>query len=247
MLNRKTGNRVRRIYVDAETGDPVDQDEQIKGYELASGETVTLDPDEISAAVPDSDKTMDISTFISCGQIDNVYFDKHYYLAPAGPHAIEAFTLIREGLRAQKVAALTQTVLFRRLRSLLVRPHGNGLIATTLNFGYEVREASEAFDDVPDLKIDKEMLDLAQHIIRTKSGRFDPRHFDDRYDTALADLVKAKLVGRKMAPRKKQTAEKVVDLMAALRESAGKGSARRASRKSAAPKPAAKKPARKAG
>lgn len=244
-LNRKTGNRVRRIYVDSETGKPVGHDEQAKGYELASGEFVILDPDEIAAAVPDSDKTMDILAFVACGDIDSVYFDKHYYLAPAGADAVEAFNLMREGMRAKKVAALTQTVLFRRVRTVLIRAHGDGLIATTLNFDYEVRQASEAFDDVPDIKIDKEMLDLAQHIIKTKSGSFDPRDFDDRYDAALADLVRAKLAGKKITPRKEPAREKVVDLMAALRESAGK--AQRTSKKPAARKPAAKKTTRKAG
>lgn len=169
-LNRQTDNRVRRIYVDSETGKPVENDEQAKGYELASGEFVILDPDEIAAAVPDSDKVMDISAFIPCADIDSVYFDKHYYLALAGADAAEAFSLMREGMRSRKVAALTQTVLFRRVRTVLIRSHGDGLIATTLSFDYEVRSASEAFDDAPDIRIDKEMLNLAQHIIETKSG-----------------------------------------------------------------------------
>ncbi len=244
-LNRKTGHRVRRIYFDSGTGKPVEQDEQAKGYEVASGEVVILDPDEIAAAVPDSDKTMDVSAFISCGDIDSVYFDKHYYLAPASADAAEAFDLMREGMRAKKVAALTQTVLFRRVRTVLIRAHGNGLIATTLNFDYEVRQASEVFDDIPDLKIDKEMLDLAQHIIKTKSGSFDPGAFDDRYDAALADLVKAKLAGKKISGRKEPARGKVVDLMAALRESAGKD--RRPAKKTATKRPAAKKTTRKAG
>lgn len=247
-LNRKTGNPVRRIYVDSDTGKPVERDDQVRGYALDSGGFVMLDPDEIAAAVPEADKTMEISAFVACADIDRVYFDRSYYLAPDGAGAVEAFDLLREGMRAKKVAALTRTVLFRRLRSVLIRPQGDGLIATTLNFDHEVRPASAAFDDVPDLKIDKEMLDLAQHIIKTKSGRFDPRDFEDRYEAALADLVKAKLAGKTPARRREPAREKVVDLMAALRESAGK-SPSRAARKPAR-KPAGKaagKPARKAG
>lgn len=244
-LNRRTGNRARRIYMDSDTGKTVEYADQAKGYELASGELVMLDPDEIAAAVPDSDKTLAISAFITCDDIDSVYFDKHYYLAPAGADATEAFNLIRAGIRARKVAALAQTVLFRRVRTVLIRAHGDGLIATTLNFDYEVRQASEAFDDIPDLKIDKEMLDLAQHIIKTKSGRFDPRDFEDRYEAALADLVKAKLSGKNIAKRKEPAGDKIVDLMAALRESAGKD--RQPPKKTAAKKPGAKKTTRKAG
>jgi DNA end-binding protein Ku len=220
-INRATGNRVRRQFVDSETGKPVERDDQVKGYEIGSGEYVVLEPEEVAAAVPNSDKTLSVDAFIRCRDIDDVYFDKPYYLAPSDPHAEEVFVLIRDGMRAQKVVALAQTVLFRRVRTLLVHAHGDGLIATTLNFDYEVRPAKDAFDTVPDLKVKGEMLELAEHIIRTKQGKFDPATFDDRYEAALADLVKAKLEGRKIEPRKPPKAGKVVDLMAALRESAG--------------------------
>ena len=116
---------------------------------------------------------------------------------------------------------MAQTVLFRRVRTLLVYPHGDGLIATTLNFDYEVRSAKEAFGGVPDLKVKGEMLELAEHIIKTKTGTFDPSAFDDRYEAALAELVKAKQEGRKIQTPKAPKPGKVVDLLAALRESAG--------------------------
>ena len=112
-------------------------------------------------------------------------------------------------------------MLFRRVRTLLIRPHGAGLIATTLNFDYEVRSSKDAFSDLPNTKIEGEMLDLAKHIIATKKGKFDPTKFDDRYEAALAELVKAKIEGRKIAPQKPQPAAKVTDLMEALRQSAG--------------------------
>jgi DNA end-binding protein Ku len=119
-----------------------------------------------------------------------------------------------------KVAALAQAVLFRRVRTLLIRPEGAGFIANTLNFDYEVRSAEKAFADISKIEIDGEMLDLAEHIIDTKRGDFDPKTFDDRYDAALADLVKAKLEGRPPPRWKEPPRENVVDLMAALRESA---------------------------
>ncbi|WCR19694.1 Ku protein [Paracoccus alcaliphilus] len=220
-LNRKTGHRVRRQLVDNETGKPVGRDDQVKGYETSAGEYVVLQPEEIASAVPDSDKVLVVSAFIGCVDIDTVYFDRPYYLAPSDPTGQEAFALIREAMRARKVAALARTVLFRRVRSVLIRAHGAGLIATTLNFDHQVRSATEAFDDIPDVKIKGEMLDLAKHIIGTKMGEFDPNDFDDRYDAALADLVRAKLEGRKITPVKVQKRGKVVDLMEALRESAG--------------------------
>ncbi|MEY9626086.1 non-homologous end joining protein Ku [Sinorhizobium fredii] len=220
-INRATGNRVHRQFVDSETGKPVEKDDQVKGYEVGSGDYVVLEPEEIAAAVPESDKTLSVSAFIACGDIDDVYFDKPYYLAPTKSHAEDAFALIREGMRKKKVAAIARAVLFRRVRTLLIRAYEDGLIATTLNFDYEVRSAKEAFDEVPDLKIEGEMLELAEHIIKTKRGKFDPAKFDDRYEAALAELVKAKLEGKKIEPRKELKREKVVDLMEALRQSAG--------------------------
>lgn len=220
-VNRATGHRVHRQYVDSDTGKPVERDEQVKGYETGSGDYVVLEPEEVAAAVPDSDKMLSVEAFVGCGDIDDVYFDKPYYLAPADSHGEEAFTLIRNGMKAKNVAALAKTVLFRRVRTLLIRAHGDGLIGTTLNFDYEVRSAKEVFDDIPSLKIKGEMLELAEHIIKTKKGRFDASKFDDRYDAALAELVKAKAEGREIEIPKEPQRGKVIDLMKALRESAG--------------------------
>jgi DNA end-binding protein Ku len=220
-INRTTGNRVRRQFVDSDTGKTVERDDQVKGYETGSGDYVVLEPEEVAAAVPHSDKTLAVDAFIRCRDIDDVYFDKPYYLAPSDRDGEEAFVLIRDGMRTQQVAALAQTVLFRRVRTLLIHALGDGLIATTMNFAYEVRSANDAFDAVPDLKVKGEMLELAEHIIRTKKGTFDPAQFDDRYEAALAELVKAKMTGKKIEARKETKPGKVVDLMAALRESAG--------------------------
>lgn len=227
ILNRKTGNRVRREFVDSETGDTVEHDDQVKGYETGNGRYVVLKPEEIAAAIPDSDKTLAIDAFIPCDEIDDVYFDKPYYLAPQ-QSGEEAFALLRDGMKEAKVAAIASTVLFRRLRTVLIRPHGDGLIGTTLNFDYEVRSAEEAFDDMPNIKIDKEMLDLAAHIIGTKKGSYDASKFDDRYEEALAELVKAKIEGKPFKKVKAVKASKPSDLLQALKDSAG------ASRKSAA-------------
>lgn len=220
-INRKTGNRVRREYVDVETGKPVARENQVKGYEVDNGQFVVLTPDEVAAAVPESDKTMRVEAYIECGAIDDVYFDKPYYLVPSNRTGTDAFMAIRDGLRDGKVAAIAKAVLFRRARTVLIRAHGKGLIATTLNYDYEVRSATAAFESVPDLKIKGEMLDLAKHIINTKAGAFDPREFHDRYEASLADLVKAKLEGRSLPKRKAPVASRPNDLLEALRLSAG--------------------------
>lgn len=219
-LNRKTGHRVHRQFVDSQTGKPVEREDQAKGYETEQGHYVVLEPEEIAEAIPDSDKTLTVAAFVPCEAIDTVYFDRPYYLAPSDAASTEAFALLRDGMEQAKVVALARTVLFRRLRTVLVRPHDEGMIATTLNFDYEVRSEEEAFEDIPATRLEKEMLDLAAHIIKTKQGRFDPAAFDDRYEAALAELVKAKLAGRKITPRPPPSRENVVSLLDALRQSA---------------------------
>lgn len=218
-LNRKTGNRVRREFIDMETEDLVERGDQIKGYELEDGRYVVLEPDEIADLVPDSDKTLRVDAFIPCCEVDDVYFEKPYYLIPERL-GVEAFSLLRDGMAEANVAALARTVIFRRLRTFLIRPHGKGLIGTTLNFNYEVRSAEDAFEDVADLKIKGEMLDLAKHIIGTKLGRFDPEEFDDRYENALAQLIKAKIEGRPLPRKAPLKPSKPADLLEALRKSA---------------------------
>ena len=219
-LNRKTGNRVRREFIDSETGQTVERDDQVKGYEIDNGQYIVLEPEEVASAVPESDKTLKITSFIPCQEIDDVYFDKPYYLAPDKMGA-DAFVLLRDGMKEAKVAAIAQTVLFRRMRTVLIRAHGKGLIATTLNFDYEVRSSKEAFEDMPELEIKGEMLELASHIIGTKKGTFDVSEADDRYESALAELVKAKMEGRTPPKPKAVKVSEPTDLLQALRESAG--------------------------
>lgn len=244
ILNRKTGNRVHREYVDEETGKPVERDQQVKGYGTGDNEYIVLEPEEVAEAVPESDKTLCVEAFIECPDVDTIYFDKPYFLAPADATAAESFAVLRAGMEKKGVAALVRAVLFRRVRRLLLRTQGHGLVANTLKFDYEVKSAEEAFEDLPEVKIGGEMLKLAKHIIETKAGRFDPRDFDDRYDQALAELVKAKQEGREIKAPKRPKETKVVDLMEALRQSAGQGRGR-TSKKTAAKKSSKKKTAKR--
>jgi DNA end-binding protein Ku len=234
-INRATGHRVRRTFVDSETGAPVDSDDQVKGYEVDMNDYVVLEPEEMAQAWPQSDKTLKIEAFLDWGEIDTVYFDKPYYLAPSQSDANELYVLIREGLRNNKVAAIAKATLFRRARTVLIRAYGDGLLAITLNFDYQVRAAQQAFDEIPEIKIEGEMLKLAKHIIDTKRGTFDPSKFEDRYEQALAEFVKAKLEGKAIAQPCKARDAKVVNLLDALRESAAlsEKAARPATRKRA--------------
>jgi DNA end-binding protein Ku len=219
-INKATGNRVNRVFIDSETEYPVPKEAQTKGFEIENGQYIIIDPEEGASAIPESNKTLEIEAFIPCSDVDDVYFDKPYYLTPDKMGG-DAFTALRDAMRKSNVAAIARTVLFRRMRTVLIRPHGKGLIATTLNYDYEVRSSAKAFEGMPKLKIEGEMLDLAKHIISTKKGEFDPASFDDRYEAALADLVKAKMEGKALPKRKAVEVSKPNDLLAALRESAG--------------------------
>lgn len=223
MVNRRTGHRLRRQYVDEETGALVESDDQLKGYEVSKGEFVTLEAEEVAQVVPQGTRTIAVDRFLPCGAIDTAYLDRPYFLAPVDAPSAEVLALIAAGMAERKVAALGEAVLFRRVRRLLIRPVGEGgaLLASTLNFDYEVRPAREAFASVPEAEVSAEMLELATHIIRSKPGRFDPAMLDDRYEAALAALVRAKIEGKPLPKLKPRPAEKVVSLLDALRASAG--------------------------
>ncbi|NYT30547.1 Ku protein [Rhizobium sp. WYCCWR 11128] len=233
-INKATGNRVNRVFVDSETGDSVPRESQVKGFEIENGQYVMIDPEEVAAVIPESNKTLEIEAFIPCSDVDDVYFDKPYYLAPTDKVSEDAFAALRDGMRKSKVAAIARTVLFRRMRTVLIRAHGKGLIVTTLNYDYEVRSSAKAFEEMPEMKIEGEMLDLAKHIISTKKGRFNPAEFDDRYESALAELVKAKIEGRALPQKKPVKVSQPNELLAALRESAGMMKAAEKSKRTAA-------------
>jgi DNA end-binding protein Ku len=254
-VNAATGNRVRREFIDSETEETVERDEQVKGFDVGDDQYIMIDPEEVTAVIPDSDKMLEIEAFLPCSDIDDVYFDKPLYLVPTDDVSEDVFAGLREALKEASVTAIARTVLFRRMRTVLIRAHGRGLIATTLNFDYEVRSSEEAFKEMPSIKVDGEMLDLAKHIIGTKKGDFDPAQFEDRYEKALADLVKAKAEGKTLPKPKPVKVSKPNDLLKALRESAGMGKAKpkkaananaRRSKKAVADKSNGKTPQKKA-
>ncbi len=220
IVNRKTGNRVERRFVDSETEEPVERDEQVRGYQLDDGNYVLIEPDVLSNLVPHSDKTIAVRHFLPCDAVDKLYFDKPYYLAPAEKNDEEAFRAFGDALEETSTVAFAEAVLFRRNRALIVRVHEGTLLASTLNYDYEVRSARNAFRGLSEPNYDQELLDLAGHLIQTKMSRFDPTAYHDRYNAALMELVQAKMEGRKLPEAKREPEDKVINLREALRLSA---------------------------
>lgn len=235
IVNRKTGNRVERQYVDSDTGEQVEKSDQVRGFELDNGDHVIVEGDEIAELMPDSNKLIRIENFIACDNIDKLYFDRPYFLAATDGDGEDALSLLAQAMQRQNVVAVAEAVLFRRNRNLIIRPHGKALIATTLSFDYEVRSQNTTFKSIPNLKFDDEMLELAGHIIKKRAGKFDPAAYADRYNDALAELVKAKIEGRPIKKPVEEKRDNVVDLKEALRRSAAgsKGTAEKTARKPA--------------
>jgi DNA end-binding protein Ku len=242
-INRKTGNRLRQQMVDEETGKVVDKDDKGRGYELPSGKYVEIEPEELEAVEVESTHTIDIDKFVPEEDIDKRYYERPYYIVPEGKSGEEAFAVIRDAMKDKGKVALARIVFANREHILAVEAWGKGMLGTTLRYDYEVRDETEFFKGIPSPRVNKEMIELASHILDSKSGRFDASKFKDEYELALRKLVKRKASGKTIElPAEKEDRGNVVDLMEALRQSV-KG------RKSAAlkTKPDSKKtaPARK--
>ena len=222
MLNSETGNRLKQQYVDSETGDLVERDDRVKGYEVSKGDYVILGDDELADVKIESSHTIDIEKFVPKPEIDPLYFDNNYYLTPDDKVGEEAFAVIREAMRQRDMVGIARVVLFGRERMLMLEPRSKGMVGTTLRFAYEVRSDTSYFDDIPKIELSKELLDLASHIIDTKAGSFDPSAFKDRYQDAVVALIQAKQAGRP-APSgpSPERPSNVVNLMDALRRSLG--------------------------
>jgi DNA end-binding protein Ku len=220
ILNRATGHTVRRIYVDDTTGKPVDDKNEVKGYEIGKDEYLLVEEDEIEAVQIESSHTLNVEGFVQKSEIEQIYLDTPYYLAPADEVAQEAFAVIRKALAERKMAGLARIVLYRRERPVVVEALGKGMLLTTLRYDNTVRRPETVFDEVKDPKLDEEMIELAAHVIDKKKSKFDPSKFEDRYENALLDLIKAKQKGKKppvAAPEPKPS--NVVELFDALKKS----------------------------
>ncbi len=220
IINRKTGNRIRNDVVDAETGQPVEPEDRVKGYQIDKGQYVLVEDDELDNVALESTHTIDIEEFVPVAEVDRIYLDESYYIVPQDDVAEEAFAVIREAMRKEDLAGLARVVIYRREHLLLLRPRGKGLLATALRYKTEVRDEDEYFDDIPNVKVPADMLKLATHILESKKGHFDPDKFEDRYETALNALIKAKRAGKTPPVLAEPRPSNVINLMDALRRSA---------------------------
>lgn len=245
LINPDTNNRIRMVPTDPDAG-PVERSDLVKGYEVDKDEYVLMDDADFEKVKLESTRTIDINQFVDVDEIDRLYWDSPFYIVPEKGVGAEAFAVIRDAMKETGKIAIGSLVLRNRERQLALEVRGKGLVAYTLRPHEEVRDADDFFDDIPSVKADKDMVEIAERIIGQKDAEFDPSKFKDRYDEALRDLIRAKQKGGKKlveAPEPDDT--NVIDLMEALRNSlkGSSGAARRTPAKKAAEK---KAPAKKA-
>ena len=224
-LNRQTGHRIKYLKVDADTGDEVPNEDIVKAYMLDKETFVEVSKEELEELALESTRTIEIDEFVEKSEIDPRYLIRPYYLRPDGKVGHDAFAVIRETIREMNKVAIGRVVLTNREHIIALEPLDKGLVGTLLRYPYEVRSEEEYFDEIQDVKVTKDMLDLAKHIVNQKSGRFEPDKFEDQYETALIDLINQKRAGRPITPKERPRGENVVDLMEALRRSVGGGAA----------------------
>jgi DNA end-binding protein Ku len=220
-INKKTGHRIRYLKVDADTGEEVANEDIIKGYKVDTDQYLEVTKDELENIALESTRTIDIDEFVPRSEIDDLYLVRPYYLVPDGKVGHDAYAVIRETIRSLDKVAIARVVLTNREHVIALEARDKGLMGMLLRYPYEVRDASEYFDEIQDVKITKDMLDLAKHIVEQKSGHFEPDKFEDHYEAALTELLNKKQKGVPITAAKKQAPSNVVNLMDALRASVG--------------------------
>jgi DNA end-binding protein Ku len=219
-INRKTGHRLKQQLVDSVTGEVVESQDKGRGYQVGKDEYMPVEDEELDSLRLESTKIIDLEKFVPRSEIDERYLDSPYYLTPEDKVGQEAFAVIHEAMKRKNMVGLGRVVISRRERIVMLEPFDKGLMATTLRYGYEIRDAKPYFEDIPPLKLPDEMVELAEHILDTKAGHFDPAEVEDRYETAVVEMLKQKQAG--MPPRKEAPVAApatVVNLMDALRRS----------------------------
>ena len=218
-INRKTGHRIKYAKVDADTGEEVEASDIMKGYKVDTDTYIEVSKDELDDLALESTHTIEIDEFVPKTDIDNRYLIRPYYLVPDGKVGHDAFAVIRETIRSMNKVAIGRVVLTNREHIIALEPLDKGLMGTLLRYPYEVRSEKEYFDDIQDVKVTKDMLDLARHIVEQKSGSFEPEQFEDRYEAALIDLINQKRNGLPAAKAAPKTSGNVINLMDALKRS----------------------------
>jgi DNA end-binding protein Ku len=253
-INSKTGNRIRYHKVDENTGEEVPAEQIVKAYEVGKGQYIEIADEELEAIALESTRTIEINEFVPRGEIDELYNIRPYYIAPDGKVGQEAFGVIKQVIAEMKKVAIARIVLTTREHIFALEPRGKGIMGTLLRYPYEVGDEKKYFDDIPTTKLGKDAMDLAKHIVQTKSGHFHPEKFEDHYEKALRELIAKKQAGERIEVPKARPRAKVINLMDALKQSiAAEGGAKKKppapSRKQRARKPARRsaKRARKVG
>jgi DNA end-binding protein Ku len=242
-LNRKSGNRLKQQMIDAGTEEPVDPSDRVKGYQVSKGQYVILEDEDLDQLKLESTRLIEIEAFVPRSEIDPIYFDGSYYLAPEDKVSEEAFAVIRDAMGRKGVVGIGRVVLNRRERMLMLQPRGKGIAVTSLRYPYEVRQDAEYFAGISDVDLPEDMLEVAEMLIDRKAGHFEPEKFTDRYEEAVVSLIRAKQAGQAFAIPEAPAPSKVVNIMDALKrsleaEGAGAAPARRPRAPSKKPEPA---------
>src|ERR1700712_4219829 len=195
-INKKTGHRIKYQKIDADTGEEVSSEDIIKGYKVDTDRYLEVSKDELEKIALESSRTIEIDEFVPRTEIDDLYLVRPYFIVPDGKVGHDADAVIRETIRSLDQVALARVVLTNREHVIALEARDKGLMGMLLRYPYEVRDSSEYFDDIQEVKVTKDMLDLAKHIVEQKSGHFDPSKFQDHYETALQDLLQKKQAGQ---------------------------------------------------
>jgi DNA end-binding protein Ku len=247
-LNKATHNRIEMRPHDAESGEEVDRERLVRGYEVEEGRFVLIEEQDLEAIETEASRTIDLTSFVDRNEIDPIYLDSPYYMAPDGPAADETFRVVHAALEQRKKAGIGRVVLGNRERIVVVETRGEGMLLTTLRTADEVRADRDYFAEISAMQPDPDMIELATEIITRREGKFDPARFEDRRQAGLNKLVEAKIAGA--APVTPESSEKrpsatVVDLIAALKRSLEDAPAYRATRKPPKKAPGKRSPGRK--
>ena len=222
MLNPKTGNRIKMVTQDAETGEPLSRGDTVKGYEFSKGRYVLVTDEDLDSVKVESSGLMTIEKFVTAESIDAIYYDASYYLTPDGKAGEDVYAVLREAINRTGRVALTRVVIGQRERTLALRPMGDGLAAHTLNEQRDLNEAQPLFEQSAHLKSDPEMVQLAVQLIDRQTGAYEPADLEDRYETRLRAMLDAKVQGQPLSENAPApVSSNVIDLMAALKKSLG--------------------------
>ena len=223
MINPATGNRIRMVSQDAETGAEVARRDTVKGFEFKKGHYLIVSDTDFDGVKVESSTTMMIEKFVDASSIDPIYYDASYYLAPDGKGADDVYAVLREAIAKTGKVALTRLVISQRERTVAVRPMDGGLVAHTLNEERDLNSAKPLFEDIQHVTVDPEMVKLAVQLVDRQSGRYDPADLEDRYETRLRAMIDAKLKGEGVSldAEPAYTESNVIDIMAALKKSLG--------------------------